>query len=192
MKKYIALILICILSLCVLGGCDTLGNASSDATDVQIPTESVADEDVTAISTQAQSEAVTTEANVSVTDDLQAESEKTQGNTLVETEDFAVVITDCVTDEETGFTMNAYLENKTDATLEFKVTASAINSKDMHPDFACDVKAGGSITAPMVWSADKLSQRRVTDVKEVKIELQVISYSDDVKLLSSEIYTINP
>lgn len=191
MKKYTALFLGFILSLCVFVGCDTLGNASSDATDVQIPTESVA-EDVTAISTQDQSEAVTTEANVSVTDDLQAESEKTQGNTLVETEDFAVVITDCVTDEETGFTMNAYLENKTDATLEFKVTASAINSKDMHPDFACDVKAGGSITASMVWSADKLSQRRVTDVKEVKIELQVISYSDEVKLLSSDIYTINP
>ena len=182
MKKYTAIFFSFILSLCVLGACAPDVNNPTDATETKAHTESITD-DVTA---------EVTDVSASESTSVQADNDKPQGNVLVETEDFAVVITDCVTDEETGFTMNAYLENKTDATLEFKVTASAINSKDMHPDFACDVKAGGSITAPMVWSADKLSQRRVTDVKEVKIELQVISYSDEVKLLSSDIYTINP
>lgn len=190
MKKYIALILICILSLCVLGGCDVAENNSSDTSGNGTPTESVT-EAMTAIPTEtdtlAEEDTQASEEGAS-----QTENSTAYAKTLVETEEFAVVITDCATDADAGFTMNAYLQNKTDTTLEFKVTASAINNKDMHPDFACDVKAGESLTAPMTWTADKLAQRRVTEVKEVKIELQVISYSDEVKLLSRDIYTINP
>ncbi len=191
MKKNIALILLFILSLCVLGGCDVAGNNPSDATVTEAPTESIA-EDVTANPADTGAVAENTDTQAVTEDTSQTGDSTAYAKPLVETEEFAVVITDCTTDADAGFTMNAYLENKTDTTLEFKVTASALNNKDMHPDFSCDVKAGESLTAPMTWTAEKLSQRRLTEVKEVKIELQVISYGDEVKLLSSDIYTINP
>lgn len=192
MKRFFAFLIIIILSFTVLTACnyvtgtgpaettaETTGALSTEETTAQGEVSSVSEE-VIATQTVADTTAQTQENN----------SSKEQ--TLIETEEFAITVTDCVTDKEKGFTMNTYLVNKTETPIEFRVTASALNNKDMHPDFTQEVKAGESMTAPMIWSAEKLAERRVTEVTEVKIELQVVSYGENAKMLSSDIYTINP
>ncbi|MBQ8001464.1 MAG: hypothetical protein IJ298_09780 [Ruminococcus sp.] len=191
MKRFVALMLILILSLSVLTGCsDTTGtepDTTAAETTGEVNTEVTAQqaEDTTLAESEAvsQTEADTT-AQVTLGD--------IAGQTLADTDEFAIIITHCVTDSEQGFVMNAYLENKTDDPVVFKITASALNNKDMHPAFTQEVKAGESMVAPMVWSADKLRERRVTQVTEAKIELQVVSYGESIKMLSSDIYVINP
>lgn len=193
MKRLVAFILIIILSFAVLTACnDVTGTdptvTTAESTDVQVTEVTDAGNEVTS-ATEGVSATQTATNNTAET---QSHSHSHTEQTLIDTEEFAITVTDCVTDKEKGFTMNTYLVNKTETPIEFRVTASALNNKDMHPDFIQEVKAGESMTAPMTWSADKLQDRRVTEVTEVKIELQVVSYGEEIKLLSSDVYVINP
>lgn len=111
---------------------------------------------------------------------------------LADNDDFSIVVTNCVTDASKGFVMYTEIENKTQNPLVFKVTASALNNKDMHPEFTYEVPAKEKVNLPMVWSAEKLDERNVIDVTEVKMELEVVSCGEEMKMISSEIYVVNP
>ena len=102
------------------------------------------------------------------------------------------MVTNCVMDTVAGFVMNTYLENKTEDPVVFEVTASALNGKDMHPAFTQEVNPGEVLTVPMVWSEDKLANRQIVTVEEVKIELQIVSYGEEIREISRDIYTIVP
>ncbi len=193
MKRLVAFILIIILSFSVLTACNDVTGADTTVTTVET-TDTLSTEETTAQggASSATEEVTSTQTATNNTAETQSHSHSHAEQTLIDTEEFAITVTDCVTDKEKGFTMNTYLVNKTETPIEFRVTASALNNKDMHPDFIQEVKAGESMTAPMTWSADKLQDRRVTEVTEVKIELQVVSYGEEIKLLSSDVYVINP
>lgn len=191
MKRFVAFLLIFMLSFSVLTACtpavepDEGGTTADTRTSVEGSTEGSVISDVTSTAADA-------DTGVSASAAEAGTSSDTEEKILADTDEFTIIITDCVTDSTTGFTMNAYLVNKTENPIEFRVTASALNNKDMHPAFTQEVKPGESLAAPMNWSADKLSERRVTEVTEVKIELEVVSYGEEVKLISSEIYVITP
>ncbi len=192
MKRFVAFLLMILLSVSVLTACNDVTGTDSTVTTAEITgTLSAEETTVQGESTSATEEASATQTATGTTAETQ-KNNSSKEQTLVETEEFSIIVTDCVTDKVNGFTMNAYLENKTEDPIVFKVTASALNNKDMHPAFTQEVKTGESMTAPMTWSADKLKERRVTEVTEVKIELQVISYGKEVKMLSSDVYVINP
>ncbi len=192
MKRFVAFLLVILFCVSVLTACNDVTGTDPTETTAET-TGALSTEETTA---QGEEPSATGKASAAQTEtDTTAETQKDnsqKGQTLIETEEFAITVTDCVTDSVSGFTMNAYLENKTENPIVFKVTASALNNKDMHPAFTQEVKAEESMTAPMIWSAEKLAERRVTEVTEVKIELQVISYGKEVKILSSDVYVINP
>lgn len=190
MKRLVALMLMILLSLSVLTACNDTTGTESETTSAEA---TVADTEVTAQQAEGATTTEATSGSQTMADaTLQATETNTKGQNLADTEEFSIIITDCVTDANKGFVMYAEIENKTENPLVFKVTASALNNKDMHPDFTHEVPAYEKVNIPMVWSADKLAERLVTEVTEVKIELQVVSYGENVKMLSSDIYTINP
>lgn len=190
MKRTATFLLILILSFAVLTACSEVtadpDTIASDTTAVQSTEETTLQNEVTSAAETASDSQTATNNNAQTTEN------NSKKQILADTDEFTIIVSDGVTDSVNGFTMNAYLENKTDNPIVFEITASALNNKDMHPAFTQEVKAGESMTVPVVWSADKLAQRRVTEVTEVKIELEVVSYGENVKMLSSDIYVINP
>lgn len=187
MKNYIALLLVVILSLSVLFGC----GATGDNNETTLSAENTASqaENLTQSETQNSSEgAVNTEAETTVA----VQQSEFTAQTLIDDEEVSVVVTNCVMDTVAGFVMNTYLENKTEDPVVFEVTASALNGKDMHPAFTQEVNPGEVLTVPMVWSEDKLANRQIVTVEEVKIELQIVSYGEEIREISRDIYTIVP
>lgn len=187
MKKRIAVLLLVVLCFGMLFGCSGTGDGSETTVNTETSTQTTGDL-VTEIAGNTEN---IIENTTGVATGING-SEDSAKQILVDNPEVAVKIMDCATDANNGFIMNTYLENKTDSPVIFKVTASALNGKDMHPAFTQEVKAGESMTAPMVWSADKLAERQVTVVEEVKIELQIVSYGAEIKEISTDIYTIIP
>lgn len=187
MKKSIVLLLLVVLCFGMLFGCSGTGDGPETTVSIETSTQTTGD---LVTETAGNTENITENATEIAT--VINGSEDSAKQTLVDNPEVTVKIMDCATDANNGFIMNTYLENKTDSPVVFKVTASALNGKDMHPAFTQEVKAGESMTAPMVWSQDKLAERQVTVVEEVKIELQIVSYGAEIKEISTDIYTIIP
>lgn len=147
----LALLLIFCLSACGSGTSDSPKGSSAP----------VSDSGSTAADTPAQEEISFTEV-VAVDNDL-----------------CTIKITGIDPDNLWGYTLNAYLENKSaDKTYMFSVSSAAINGVQCDPLFASEVAAGKKSNESISFSDSDLSDNGITDYTDIELTFRVYDSND--------------
>lgn len=112
---------------------------------------------------------------------------------LVDNDDVCVKITGTENDPVWGYTMNIYLENRTDQELLFTVDDVSINRYMCDPFWAESVGAGMKSNSSIYWFESSLAENSITDVEEIRFTLRVYDaadfFAEDVFLDS---FTVTP
>lgn len=112
---------------------------------------------------------------------------------LVENDDVCVKINGVDNDPIWGYSLNVYLENKTDKELMFTVDDVSVNRYMCDPFWAESVGAGMKSNSSISWFESSLEENSISDVQEIIFTLRVYDandfYADDVLL---ETFTITP
>lgn len=127
------------------------------------------------------------------TDETEATEATFQPIVLVDNDDICVKINSTESDSIWGYTLNVYLENKTDKELLFTVDDVSINRYMCDPFWAESVAAGMKSNSSINWFESSLEENSISDVKEIVFTLRVYDandfYADDVLLKT---FTITP
>lgn len=119
--------------------------------------------------------------------------EEFQPMVLANNGDICVKITGVENDPIWGYTLNVYLENKTDKELMFTVDNVSINRYMCDPFWAESVAAGMKSNSSISWFESTLAENSISDVEEITFTLRVYDandfFAEDVLL---ESFTINP
>ena len=112
---------------------------------------------------------------------------------LVDNNDVCVKIIGTENDPIWGYTLNVYLENKTDKELMFTVDNVSINRYMCDPFWAESVAPGMKSNSSIYWFESSLEQNSITDVEEISFTLRVYDsndfFAEDVFL---ETFTVTP
>lgn len=116
----------------------------------------------------------------SVTPEAPAQEEMTFTEVVAVDNDLCTIkITGIDPDNLWGYTLNAYLENKSaDKTYMFSVSGAAINGVQSDPLFASEVAAGKKSNASISFSDSDLSDNGITDYTDIELTFRVHD-SDD-------------
>ncbi len=77
-----------------------------------------------------------------------------------------------------GYTLELYLENKTDEGVMFSIDNAAVNGYMIDPFWASSVAAGKSAFASVEWSESSLESNGITEVESIQFDLDVYSTED--------------
>lgn len=145
-----------------------------DFTDIEIAFRVYDSEDWTAESAAAESVRIypygKDKASTYVREDLETDV------VLVDNEHVKAVVTASDPDDMWGFTLNMYLENKTNNEVMFSIDDASVNGFMADPLFATSVPAGKCAFSSATWSA--LEDEGITTVEEIEFVLSVTN-SDD-------------
>ena len=97
---------------------------------------------------------------------------------LIDNDIASVVVTDIEEDAIWGYTLNLFINNKTDANLMIGVDEASVNGFMIDPFFATDVHAGKCEFTSVSWSDSALEENGITDVQEIELLLKVSDYDD--------------
>lgn len=97
---------------------------------------------------------------------------------LVDNENVCVKIVGTEDDPVWGYTLNVYLENKTDKELMFTVDEVSINRFMCDPFWAESVAAGMKSNSTIYWFESSLAENSITDVEEIHFTLRVYDAND--------------
>ena len=112
---------------------------------------------------------------------------------LCENENCAIIVTGFYEDEIWGYTMQIYLENKTDVDLMFSVDGVAVNGFMCDPFWAETVAAGKRSNAEIIWAEESFAENGIEEVTEIVMPFCVYDANDwSADDLVDETYTVNP
>lgn len=120
--------------------------------------------------------------------DKAAEStRKTQStdSVIVDNNKVSVIVTDVDEKGFWGYTINLYLENKTDKELMFSAEDVSVNGYMADPYWAKSVGAGKVAYSSMSWSNSTLEKNGIKTVEEIEMRLEI---SDSNDWLADPIY----
>lgn len=112
---------------------------------------------------------------------------------LFEDDNCAMIVTGFDPDSIWGYTMNVYLENKTDKNLMFSIGDASVNGYMCDPFWAETVAAGKRSNTTVSWSSEDLESNGITDVEELTLPITVYdadNWSDSY--LVEDTFTVNP
>ncbi len=122
-----------------------------------------------------------------------AQQEEFSPIVLVDNGEVCVKITGKENDPVWGYTLNVYLENKTDKELMFTVDDVAINRYMCDPFWAESVAPGMKSNSSIYWFESNLAENSISDVEEIRFTLRVYDandfFADDILL---ESFTVTP
>lgn len=111
--------------------------------------------------------------------------------TLFDNDSCTMLITGFDPDGLWGYTMNAYLINKTDKTLVFSIDDASVNDAMCNPFWASYVAPGKVSYASISWSPDDFEINDITTVEQIQLDISVMD--DDLTTeLVSDTFTIEP
>lgn len=112
---------------------------------------------------------------------------------LFDNESCSMIITGFDPDNIWGYTVNVYLENKTDKNLMFSLDGAAVNGFMCDPYWADTVAAGKRSNTSISWMASEFEENGITDVESLTLPIRVYD-SDDWTAddLVDETFTVNP
>jgi hypothetical protein len=93
-------------------------------------------------------------------------------------ENVSVIVTGYTDDPILGYTVNVYLENKTDKTLMFSVDEVSVNGYMADPFWAKEVYPGKAAFTSMSWSDTTFDENDITEVEEIEFLLKVYDSND--------------
>lgn len=96
---------------------------------------------------------------------------------LAETNDVAVIVTGARMDELWGYTLDLYLQNKSEKNVYFSIDDASINGYMADPVFASSVKAGKQKFETVSWSNTILEENEITEVTDLEFTLR--AYDED-------------
>lgn len=96
---------------------------------------------------------------------------------LVDNDKVMVVATGYEMDDIWGFTVNLYLENKSDAEVMFSVDDASVNGYMMDPFFANSVLPGKCTFTAISWGNSSLEENKIDAVHE--IEMRIRAYDNN-------------
>lgn len=96
---------------------------------------------------------------------------------LFDNDDCTMIITGFDPDGLWGYTMNAYLVNKTDLTLSFFMDNVSVNDAMCDPFWGATVAPGKASYESISWSPDDFNLNSISTVEQIQMDLTV--YDDD-------------
>ena len=171
MKKAVSMVLAIamLMSLAACGGSEQQANDSKNSTKAEISTTEAADTESEAPENN-QIEETAAENN-------QAEELAFEEITVVDNDQCLIKITGIDPDNMWGYTLEAYMENKSgDKTYMFTVTNAAVNGVQSDPGFATEITAGKKSNEEINFSDDALSE--IGDFTDIELSFKVYD-SDD-------------
>ncbi len=96
---------------------------------------------------------------------------------IADDENLTFIILGAREDSIWGYTLDAYLENKTeDTTLMFSWDDTSVNGFMLDPFWACSVSPGNRHLSGISFSRSGFEENGITDVEEIEFELRVHDY----------------
>lgn len=113
--------------------------------------------------------------------------------TLVNDENCTVTVKGIDADNLFGYTLNVYLENKTDKELMFSVDKVSVNGFMCDPFWASAVSAGKKANEQISFSESDFEANSIEEVTEISFTLNIYDNSDwTAEYLVEETFTVNP
>lgn len=112
---------------------------------------------------------------------------------LFDDENCTMIVTGYDPDNTWGYTVNVYLENKTDKTLMFSLGDAAVNGFMCDPFWAETVAPGKRSHSDISWSAGSFEENGITEVDTLTLPIRV--YDADhitTDYLIDDTFTLNP
>jgi hypothetical protein len=110
---------------------------------------------------------------------------------LLDTDDCTMVVTSIDPDDIWGYTVNVYLENKTDSKLTFSIDNASVNGYMCDPFWGCSVAAGKKAYTSIVWYDSLLEENNITEVEQLELPLTVTDYDNGIEYANDTV-TVNP
>ena len=105
----------------------------------------------------------------------------------------SMIVTGFEPDSTWGYTVNVYLENKTDKTLMFTVGDAAVNGFMCDPTWAKTVAPGKRSNTAINWFQSALEENGITQVESISLPISVYDANDWMaEHLIDETFTLNP
>ncbi len=113
-------------------------------------------------------------------------------NVLFDNEYATMVIVGVEPDSTWGYTLNVYLENKTDNAQMFSADDVSVNGFMCDPYWATSVAAGKKKYCTISWSDSKFEESNITEVETITMPVKVYNYDDwTVDDYIDETFTLN-
>ena len=110
---------------------------------------------------------------------------------IVDNQHCTVTITSVDADNKLGYTLNVFLENKTDKELMYSVEAVSVNGFMIDPFWAATVASGKKANETITFSGADFEKNGITQVSEISFKLKVYDNGDwNAEHLVSETFTI--
>jgi hypothetical protein len=128
--------------------------------------------------------------------DKAAESTRKSQSTdavIVDNNKVSVIVTDYDEDGFWGYTVNLYLENKTDKELMFSVDDVSVNGYMADPFWAKSVGAGKVAYGSLSWSDSTLKKNGIKTVEEIEMTFKIKDANDwRADPIFNEVVTLEP
>lgn len=112
---------------------------------------------------------------------------------LVDDENCIFKITSVDDDNIWGYTLNVYLENKTDLDLMYSLDNVSVNGFMCDPFWAATVSGGRKANEEISFMESDFEKNSITDVEEITFTLNVYDSNDwSADHLVDEVFTVNP
>lgn len=112
---------------------------------------------------------------------------------LYDNENCSMIITGFDPENVWGYTVNVYLENKTDQDLMFSIGDAAVNGFMCDPFWAETVAAGKRSNTTVSWMAQDFEENGITEVESLTLPIRVYDSEDwNTADLVNETFTVNP
>ncbi len=177
MKK-IAILLISLSMLLTIAACDS-GSTPSNSETPAVTSSSV--DNLGKESTNEDSSKDDEVGTVDVSEPVKNEDKEIsfEEMTVVDNDQCLIKITGIEPDNWQGYTLKAYLENKSaDKTFMFSVQSGAINGVQADPFFATEVAAGKKSNEQISFSDSKLSANGIVDFTDIELSFRVYDSND--------------
>lgn len=112
---------------------------------------------------------------------------------LYDDENCTVIVTGFDPENIWGYTVNVYLENKTDKDLMFSIGGAAVNGFMCDPFWAETVAAGKRSNTAISWMTQDFEENGITEVESLTLPFRVYDADDwAAEDLVNETFTVNP
>lgn len=112
---------------------------------------------------------------------------------ILDNDDISVTVVRYYEDEWYGYTVEMFIQNKSERNLMISADNVAVNSYMMDPYWAATVHAGNVMYSKMYWYDSDFEKNEITEVEEIEFNLDVTDDDDwSAGSLYNEKVTLNP
>ena len=119
--------------------------------------------------------------------------EQASDQVLIDNEKCKATVIGTENDSILGYTLNLYLENKSDSSVMFYVEDVSVNGYMIDPFWARSVSAGNVAFSDMSFSTSAFEENNIETVEDIELTIRAYNYEDySANDYAKETVTINP